>query len=397
MEGYAFGAQVARDFGIFATPNAVRKRLERGIKAPALTTAAQSWSETADGATVSRVVSTQPRTLDELVEACEIDLTQWRVTSWTANAWAHQWQVKAKLAPLRVHGATPALLVSAYEQALASAVRAPAQPRLVPRRESGLMALVSLADHHFGKLGWAREVGESYDLTIAVQRWREAGEHLLARITPQAPDLIVLPIGNDLFHVDSNAPQTTAGTPQDTDTRYLKMVEAGLECVLWLARACAEIAPTRIVIVPGNHARQTETMLGLTLKHALAPNPNITVDGEPTTRKKFRWGGVLLGFTHGDEEKPDDLPLLMATEWPEEWALSHTREWILGHWHKNTGKLKRLFDSFNGVRVEIMPSLCGTDAWHYRKGYVGQHPEAMAVVYSKTRGRDAVYLYRADV
>lgn len=355
---------------------------------------AETWDVRDGAATVTRTVETPVKTLDELIAACQIDTTQWRVARWRTNTWNGIWQVRADLEPLAVQGATAEQMAAAYETALARCAALPPPPRRA-RKSEPIHATLSLADHHFGKLGWAREVGESYDLDIASARWREAGAALLADIEPYAPACITIPVGNDLFHVDGYVPQTSSGTPQDTDTRFLKMVEAGLESILWLVSEAYQRAEmVRLVLVPGNHARLTEQLLGITLKHALRPVPNVVVDAEPSPRKYLRHGRVLIGLTHGDQEKHADLPLIMAKERPADWGETQCHEWFLGHFHKNKETRYTAGDSFNGVRVTILPSLCGADAWHHAHGYVGQPHEAVAIVHD-LGGRRAVYTFRA--
>jgi hypothetical protein len=43
-------------------------------------------------------------------------------------------------------------------------------------------------------------------------------------------------------------------------------------------------------------------------------------------------------------------------------------------------------DTFGSVRVRVLPSLSGTDAWHYRKGYVGSMRAAEAYLWSYDDG-----------
>ncbi len=398
MQGYRLAAQaLGNGIDWRAVENAARRyglRPDEDAGAPAPTPPAphaSSFEQTDHGATLTRTIPVQPRTLEELIDACQIDEARWRVAKWRANAWGDgMWQVRADLVPLLPHAVSAVDLAATYTDALRKA-KAPRLPaRKATRATGNTMAVLGLFDVHLAKLGWSREVGESYDLAIAVERWKRAGEDLLECVARDRPQKIVLPFGNDFFHVDGGTlPTTTAGTPQDTDTRYLKMVEAGIECVLWLIAQAAQLAPVEVLTVPGNHGRQTEQLVGVTLKYACAHDARVTVNAEPTTRKYVSWGKVLLGLTHGDEEKHAELPLIMAREVPQLWSSAEHHEWLLGHLHK------KMMDEFKGVLVETLPSLAGADSWHSRKGYIGSAPRAVALVYDREHGRRAMYTHRA--
>jgi hypothetical protein len=62
------------------------------------------------------------------------------------------------------------------------------------------------------------------------------------------------------------------------------------------------------------------------------------------------------------------------------WASSVYREAHGGHWHS------KMLTETKGVRVRIIPSLCDTDEWHSRKGYVGNIKSAEAFLWSPVEG-----------
>ena len=99
---------------------------------------------------------------------------------------------------------------------------------------------------------------------------------------------------------------------------------------------------------------------------------DVVVDNTPTQRKYVHFGKNLIGFTHGNNERHPNLPLLMANEKPQEWAQSCHREWHLGHWHIKRHKMFLPAEDQQGVLVRIVPSLCPADAWHSSMGYGGK-------------------------
>jgi hypothetical protein len=85
-------------------------------------------------------------------------------------------------------------------------------------------------------------------------------------------------------------------------------------------------------------------------------------------------------FTHGDKEKPQELPLLIATEQPEMWSRAKVREVHCGHRHKE------MLNEYMGTKVRFIPSICGNDAWHKTQGYVGTLRCGQAFIWNKNRG-----------
>jgi hypothetical protein len=319
--------------------------------------------------------------LDELIRQAKVDLELWAIERHVINKWEAGakdlegnivvkplWQVKAWLRPL-----TEPPIIREIWAAMLADIRAErsakAKPlRLKLRGDRHLLEL-GVVDVHVGKLSWAEEVGQDYDVQLAETAFVEAVEDLLRKASGFPVEQIILLIGNDLFHVDNLLRTTTGGTPQDADSRYAKMFRRGRRMQSWALRRAAEIAPVVGKIIPGNHDRQSTFCLGEVLGAEFADHPNVTIDNSPNLRKYHRYGTNLLGWTHGSEEKHNDLPLIMAQERPQDWAETTHREFHLGHLHKAKETRYVAGDSFNGVRVRILPALTATDAWHYSKGY----------------------------
>lgn len=195
-------------------------------------------------------------------------------------------------------------------------------------------------------------------------------------------DRILLPIGNDFFHVDTLADggkgaTTTRGTQQDIDTRLPKMFTLGRKCLVAAIDQARLVAPVDIVIVPGNHDQQQMYRMGEVLNAWYRDDARVAVDNSPALRKYYRYGANLFGFTHGLEfkRKRDNLVSIMATECPPDmWVATTHREWHVGHNHiamtKNyTGDPREELWEGRGVRVRSLPGITPEDSWHYAEGY----------------------------
>lgn len=248
------------------------------------------------------------------------------------------------------------------------------------------MLEVSVYDTHLGKLAWKPETGTDYDLKIAECGYINAIRDLVERAAHYNIEKILLPIGQDFYHVDNLLGETANGTPQDTDGRYVKMFEAGYMVCVQAIDHLRAVAPVRVCWVPGNHDKTTSWHLAHALSVHYRDAVDVDVDCSPTHRKYEMYGTTLLGYTHGNEEKHADLPLIMAGDRPDDWAKSTHREIHLGHLHKRKETRHTAGDSFGPVVVRILPSLSGTDAWHYRKGYVNGPRAAEAYLWSRDDG-----------
>ena len=260
-------------------------------------------------------------------------------------------------------------------------------PLISPQSDSHVL-VINLFDCHFGKLCWAPETGDNYDLRIAEAVFGNAVDDLL-RLTAGFPvERIVFAIGNDLHHVDTLSRTTTAGTPQDCDVRYFKMVDIVESSVLRALKKMADRANVDAFYLGGNHDRIASWHLCRTVAATFAnATDRISVDVSPRVRKYRRYGVNLFGFTHGHQVKePRSLVNLMAIESPEEWARTTYRAWFLGHLHTSKSSVTQHSHEFNGVEIHWGPSPAGTDAYHFEEGYVGNRKAAEAYLCSMESG-----------
>lgn len=256
-----------------------------------------------------------------------------------------------------------------------------------PDTEPGeLFAVLSLPDLHVGMLAWHREAGENYDTEIAIARMKAVAADLLSRLGSYRVSQIVFPIGNDILHADTHDNTTTAGTRVDVDSRWQKaFTELAEHLIKGPLAWAAELAPVRVVVVPGNHDYQRAFYLGEVMRwYYEGRGLPVQVDNSPRTRKYIAWGKVLLGFTHGNGVRLNDLPLIMASEVPVEWGNSVWREWLLGHYHRRRDIAWNTTQEVGGVRLRVLPTLAPPDAWHYQRGFVGGVREGTLSIYSST-------------
>jgi hypothetical protein len=238
--------------------------------------------------------------------------------------------------------------------------------------EDGCLYEIAMPDIHFGRLSWNEESGENYDIKIAKDSINKVLDELLTYSKLFNINKILLPIGNDFYNVDNKMNTTTAGTPQQEDTRWQKTFRKGRELLVGMIDKCSQIAPVDILIVSGNHDEQRSFYIGEVLECWYHNNQNVSIDNRARTRKYYQYGKNLIGFTHGSNEKLDKLPLLMANEEPVLWAKTKYREIHTGDKHfKKDINITFATDEGQGMVIRILRSLAVADAWTFNKGFVG--------------------------
>ena len=147
-----------------------------------------------------------------------------------------------------------------------------------------------------------------------------------------------------------------------------------------------EVAPVKIVWIPGNHDIETSYYLTKIIWAWYNKDDRVEVDVSPTLRKAIKFGKTFIGWTHGDEEPHRDLPRIFMDEFTMNWAKTKFHEIHIGHFHKKKEMNFVQADTYGSTKVVIIPSLSGTDYWHYKKGYIGKDRAAEAYIYDKNKG-----------
>ena len=260
----------------------------------------------------------------------------------------------------------------------------PSYPHIdYPKREDGHLLIINPADVHIGKFADSLETGDDYNIEIAKERVREGVKGILRNAEGFPIEKILFCIGNDILHTDNTMGSTTRLTPQDTDGKWFRHFTEALELYVEIVEMLIQIAPVDCVHSMSNH----DYMSGFHLAHALKSwyrnTDSVNVDADPKHRKYYSWKNSLIGLTHGDGAKLNNLPLHMAQEEPKMWAETKYRYWYLHHLHhKQRYKFMSSFDNI-GVTVEFLRSPSGSDSWHYQKGYTGSIKAVEGFIHNK--------------
>lgn len=253
---------------------------------------------------------------------------------------------------------------------------------ITPAPPAGLsryLATYVFGDPHFGVRALVEETGANFDLAEA-NRITRAGIDRLVDVTPPAGTALLIFAG-DNTHGDNSKNQTPqSGHPLDIDGRHYDITRVTARAFIHCAQRLLE-KHTRVIVwvMPGNHDPDTANMIAFSMSLFFESEPRIEVDTSPALYRYFRHGRVLLGAHHGHGAKPQDMPLIMACDRPEDWGASSYRYVWMFHIHHDTVK------EIQGVRVESVRTLAASDAWHAGKGYRSMR-DTRAVLYDPDGG-----------
>jgi hypothetical protein len=373
------------------------------------------------GATASSR-STRIKTLEQLIEACDIDLNTWRVDRHIINKWeiarrAEEKDIEYHMGRMNGYSRdtgkmhvqnlfqVKAWLVPRKEQPFESAIDdlidnlrnyAPNyDPPPIYVDDNPHLFVPNIYDLHLGKISTdgthtVESVGEDF-----LQAARAlAGK---ARSSNKKIKRILIPVGQDILHVDTMNGTTTKGTWLEVSADIRRIVNVVCDIVPQAIEIFANIAPVHVYVIESNHDRYGAYWLGKMLEARFAHHPAVSVnvnESEFNPRSYYRFGKNLIGMEHGDKVRPGDLALTMATEAPQMWADSEYRMWLRGHLHKRQGMLHFVTED-KGVVARTIPALCPTDNYHQLRAYVGNKRAAEGLYFHEQygpSGEDVVFI-----
>lgn len=224
------------------------------------------------------------------------------------------------------------------------------------QKTDNIVYVISFPDLHFGKQSIEQTKKEFIDCFL----------DLVDRVPTEKVSQYILPIGNDLFQTEGMRRTSTRGTSLEDFSEWKSCFREVWKTVSDMICYLAEFSPVYVPIVQGNHDWERTFYLGEVISGIFNGNERVTIDNQYEPRKYYSFGKVFLGWDHGNDIKPTDYPLIMATEKPNMFAEATTRIMFTGHLHSQQNY------EIRGVHVRFLPSICPADEWHKRKGYDSQ-------------------------
>lgn len=229
-----------------------------------------------------------------------------------------------------------------------------------------LCTVYPLMDVHLGMLADSKETGgDPYSLKHAIADMRLAFSKVLA-LTPQSAEGVLI-IGGDFFHTNDQTNQTPAHRHQlDADTRYWKILDAGVAMLVEVIETLA-MRHQRITVrvLRGNHDPESHMVLTFALAERYRLSSHVTVEKSPRDLFMKQWGRCLIAAHHGDRAPPERLTLYLSDVCPF-WSETRHRHCFVGHTHKDHAK------DVGPLRWESLRAFTPPDAYAAGMGYSGR-------------------------
>ena len=323
------------------------------------------------------------RTLEELVEFSEIDLDLWEATKFNNTIWNGKIGVRAEFKKKVEQENIKNLFDSFVEKAKSVA---PKLFKYSRPNEDGKLYILNLNDCHVGKIANDSETGwGDYNVKIAKEFYKNSVDELIKSAPISEIEKVILVVGSDLIHFDNEAITTSSGTRIEGDGTWHYVYNEACELIVDVVERLAAQFKVEVMVICGNHARLTEYALGSYVKAFFRNHPNVSVDNRPLGRKYFGWGSNLIGFTHSENTKIQDLPLIMMRENQKEVSKYDQFTFLTGHFHKDQ------MTDVKGVRVMISPALCPADSFHSRHGYIGNVQAGQGLLFADWGLQQIIY------
>ena len=322
------------------------------------------------------------RTLTDLIRVCEIDTSVWECVRFTGNSYGDNFQAKGEFKKKVEEKSFQNILELFIKE---SSKHAPKKfSYTAPTSQRDCSYILNIQDLHFSKLAWDKETSHDYDISIAKKVFKDAVQDLMRKAPRNRIEEVVIICGSDFFQCDQEG-TTTAGTFVDTDSRLAKSFEEGVKLLTETIEELSQSHRVRVICYPGNHDATISMYAGYYISAWFKNNINVVVDNSPKTRKYYGYGKNLIAFSHGNEEKLKDLPLIIMRENMQTVSRYKYIECLTGHRHMDS------LTEQNGIKIRTAPSLSATDSWHAKKGYVGNIRTSQGLLYNKETGIEAIY------
>ena len=246
--------------------------------------------------------------------------------------------------------------------------------------QTDCLAAYVMGDAHFGLYTDKDETQiADFDSEIAYRIMQGAVDYLV-NSAPPTQEALFVNVG-DALHIDNRSNKTPqSGHLLDVDSKYYRIIKVFVWSMIHAIRRMLE-KHERVTVInaAGNHDQDSTHWIQLSLSLYFENEDRVNVIVDPSKYHSYVFGNVLLGVTHGDGIKMENLPNVMATLWPQDWGSTTYRHWLTGHIHHQVVK------EFNGCKVESFNTLAPSDAWAASHAYFAAR-EMHSMIFNKEHG-----------
>jgi hypothetical protein len=310
--------------------------------------------------------------------------------------WKHAWLKDKNGASIFVRNSTEVVSFDEMRNDLMLSMKEYA-PKFTPIKRKAVhdphLLVIDPADLHVGKLADPFDTRDTYNHEIAIERALEGIDGILQKASGFPIEKILFVVGSDILHVDSKSNTTTSGTPQDVSQKWYRSYLMARDLYIRIVETLMLVADVHIQYNPDNHAYHSGFMLVDSLYCWFRESKNITWNIDMTHRKYYKYGNSLIGTSHGDSGKMEQLPLAMSLEAKDYWADCKYYYWYLEHIHHRQYYKFMAGKDTQGVSIEFLRSASGTDSWHAQNIYANNFKAIEAFIHHKENGQIAKFTH----
>lgn len=334
-----------------------------------------------DGSIVSNVllkgVGKRNMKPNDLMNIHGFDPKFWTVTRVVSNVWTVNTQEKEKYNFQSKVIVAPIVKEFDIEKAIDEQVKR-VKPFELPRlqkkeeNEDPYTIVLNIADAHFtgGGVNYSNNLNKlHHKLSLLYQNNKNM-------------DFVINLLG-DLVNIDTVKGQTTKGTQLETFDVEGQLNEA-LNFIDGLMKIVLDVASSiHIQGVNANHDNTLGYYIYRMIEQRYKGIATFDITKKDATgglMKCYLINGILVGETHGDKRNKN-IPMIMATKYPIEWAKATTRELFSGHIHYQKTQIMQNEIDENGIVIRTVPTPKRTDMYEKQNGYVNAKKRFMGAVY----------------
>lgn len=252
------------------------------------------------------------------------------------------------------------------------------QREKVETQKTGRCLVVPISDLHLGLLSEKKVTGNDYNIDIASSLYNYVLKDIWNEVCDKSFEKVYFIVGNDFINSDNIMSTTTKGTPQDSSNMWHTIVDRATELLINGIDLLSQLAPVDVIWAVSNHDYHTMYGIMNTLNAYYRKDDNITIFGDPSERKYFKFGEVIVGISH--DLKPDRALEIMSVEAHDMWSDSKSMIWFLAHLHTQMEYSKKGY-----VEIHRLPTVSGWSRWSNEKGFVQTERKNQAfIIDSKT-------------
>lgn len=252
--------------------------------------------------------------------------------------------------------------------------------------ENNVVVEINFADVHIGKFVNELVSNGVYDTNIAINRYNDAIDKGISKIKNKNIDKIIYVIGQDFINIDTIEGTTNKGTRQDMHTFYESIYKSALKCLIDTVEKLRQISNVEIIYIKGNHDKQSTFTMACALESIYNNVNGVTVDSGLKQRKYVEFGNVLIGFSHGEDEKSRIFGCMQ--EDAKEFFYKDRKYFHLSHFHSE--KEKEMY----GIKFQWLGSLSENCNWTWSSGFVGSEKQGHIFVYDYEYGLEEEYFIK---